>query len=533
MTTAFVRAEGGQALVVVGLAVAVILGALVLTVDWGYGLVMRRVAQNQADAAVLAAGRLLAVTYDGPGPSFSTTKEEVWNAACEARGANTTNSPAGVTQTLTVSFLDVNGVPLPLGAPFPSAPASTSAVCNLVANEDVPVGTFFVQVRSSSTYSSLFGLAQSFALVKRQSLVAGASARARIVGGASVRQLTLPDSTGSFSVGQPGEGLSGDSTAPNAAIWPIVRRYEPNDWIGMGGSFRLMGPGAPADTHFVSLAHFSLQEAEAVAARPQVHQLVTESDYTGAPTTHHGHAATVELVSSVPGCPSTMWNTSGRADPAIARTCDIPNWFYYGYRGSLSVGTDWGNSSWNDFGTYGDGQEPPSALPISRSSCNVLSTFPDWRAPSCDLSTSAPMRGDWVETVTGVDDRLVARQILSFINRYGRDVAGDKAVVVNLFLWDCGESFQPANSPDIRQNWDLRGSSGDCSRASSGPFHRVHLLRAVPVTVFASDVNTSSGQVDVRWGRVFGDAGRCGVMPVPSGCDPNPMINSAFLVPDD
>jgi hypothetical protein len=79
--------------VVVGIALAVIVGALVLTADWGYGLATRRAAQNQADAAALAAGRVLASSYDGASPAFATTQEDAWNAACEARNANTPNAP--------------------------------------------------------------------------------------------------------------------------------------------------------------------------------------------------------------------------------------------------------------------------------------------------------------------------------------------------------------------------------------------------------------------------------------------------------
>jgi len=66
----FVRADEGQALVVAGLAMVVLMGALAFAVDWGYGFSVHRLAQNQADAAALAAGRLLASSYVGGNPAF-------------------------------------------------------------------------------------------------------------------------------------------------------------------------------------------------------------------------------------------------------------------------------------------------------------------------------------------------------------------------------------------------------------------------------------------------------------------------------
>ncbi len=532
MTEAFVRSEDGQALVVVGLAIAVVVAALVLTADWGYGLSMRRAAQNQADAAALTAGRLLAASYAGPGPAFSVTVEDVWNAACEARRANTPGGPVHADRSLEISFLD--GGAATLSAPF----ASADETCTLSASTDVPVGTTFVRVRSEASYMSLF------AVVTRQTIVAAASARARLTAGVTVQRLRLP-TTILFPVGDPGVGLSGESTAPNVAIWPIVRRYDPAEWAsGAPRTFRLFGSGAAADSYFVSLAHHSPHE---IAMGHDVHQLITESDYsgTGLTTELHGHAAAPEMVSSVPGCPGggATWNSNGAPDLAVARTCDIPNWFSYGYRGSLAIGTDWAHSgTWQAFEDYSSdstGLETPTPLAATRSSCGILTAYPYFSAPSCGPSSADRTRGDWVETVTGVDTTVVANQILSsFIARYGRDVpvsggGVEKAVVVNLFLWDCGESFASSPVPGTQDNWDLVGSAGDCSTAT-GSFDRVHLFTAVPLTIRESDVRiTGSSRVSATWGGIFGDAGSCAVEPTPPGCGLNPLINSAFLVPDE
>jgi hypothetical protein len=426
-------------------------------------------------------------------------------------------------RTLDLTYFDGSG------AAFSPAFSSTDETCTLSGSTPIPLGSIFVRARSQATYQSLF------AVVTRQTIVASASARARLVAGAAVRPLRLP--SGGLTVGIPGIGVSGKTTAPNAAMWPIVRRYDPLEWsTSAPRTFRLFGPSVVSTTYFVSLAHFSPHES--LLGRPTVHQLVTESDYTGAPS-HHGPGSPYPLVSGVAGCPGgPMWTTSGSTDLSVAATCDVPNWFFYGYRGSLSVGTDWDPArSWQDFESYPPGQEPPTPLPANRSSCAIVTAYPYLPAPSCPgsgLSTS----GDWVETVSGVDETLIANQVLSFVTRYGRDVPAsggglEKAVVVNVFLWDCGERFDTTQVPDIRSNWTLVDAGGDCSTAI-GTFDRVHLLTAVPLTIRESDIHLSgSSRVEATWGNVFSDAGVCAVEPTPAGCGLNPISNSAFLVRDE
>lgn len=531
MTETFVRAEDGQALVVVGFAIAVVVGALVLTADWGYGLSMRRAAQNQADAAALAAGRLLATSYAGSGPIFSITQEDAWNAACEARRANTPSGPVRVDRSLQITFLDGGGTAL--AAPF----ASTDETCALTGATGIPAGTLLVRVRSEASYQSLF------AVVTRQTIVTAASARARLTAGVTARQLRLPTG-GTFPTGSPGVGLSGEATAPNAAVWPIVRRYDRTEWAASAPrSFRLLGPSAPSTTLFITLSHFSPHEAAAPANR-QVHQLVTESDVTASSHVHHRDPSGIPpwQVNTASGACGATWETTGVADLSTTALCDVPNWFYYGYRGSLGIGTDWTTTgSWQAFESYGSGQESPDPLPPDpsatgvRSSCTILTDYPYFGAPSC--LPGGYKRGDWVETVSGVDTNLAASQMQSFVLRYGRDVPRsgggvEKAVVVNLFLWDCGESYV-VESPDTRNNWDLVDSGGDCSTAS-GTFDRVHLFSVAPITIRESDVHVSgSSRVDATWGGIFGDPGACAAEPTPSGCGLNPLINSAFLVPDE
>src|SRR5207237_7179103 len=93
--------QGGQALIVVGLAMVVLLCGLALGLDWGYGLTQRRVAQNAADAASLATAKLLAmsvVAIPGAGNTtnyvFSTTQESSY---CKAKGLADANLSFGAT----------------------------------------------------------------------------------------------------------------------------------------------------------------------------------------------------------------------------------------------------------------------------------------------------------------------------------------------------------------------------------------------------------------------------------------------------
>lgn len=93
--------DRGQALIVVGLAMVVLLAALALGLDWGYGLTQRRVLQSAADGGSLAAGKLLAmsvIALPGSGIStnyvFSTTQESVY---CKAKSVADANLSFGAT----------------------------------------------------------------------------------------------------------------------------------------------------------------------------------------------------------------------------------------------------------------------------------------------------------------------------------------------------------------------------------------------------------------------------------------------------
>ena len=538
----FSGGEEGQALVVVGAAMFVLLGALVLTVDWGYGLAMRRATQNEADGGVLAAARLLATSYGGVSPDFApTAQQHAWCAARAVALADRPGHPTDTTETLELSFSD-NGVDF-------TAPITNVADCTSILNPtDIPPGTRFVQVRARATYDSLFGIGT------RQRIEAAASSRAQLSAAAVVRPqrpvpAAVPPPPAYRPYGTPGSGVSGSWTAPNAAMWPLAVKYENVRWSDPSRNVQIFGGGGDADNFFVTPAHFS--------PRDSAHELVTESDYTGTHNVHHFDHGTTPLVNTSPdactspSAPAGYWDTNGgpnlgstAANLGFAGACDVPNWLNYGFRGSVSVGTNWDDPSWDLFRCGSSPCDPaPQLTPVAtRSSCRTLPAWvtasgdPSWFAPSC--AATAPLTiGDWLETVPLGSVNLSAAhdRMVSFIQTYGRGAPGDKSVVVNVFVWDCAQDYASGS-------WTSLEVSGDCSVVSTSSgfsadqLDRLHVVAIVPMTVNENDVLINGGGTQLRvaahWGGIFGDAGSCSTV-TPRGCPLNPLMNSAFLVPGE
>ena len=551
---AFARADEGQALVVVGLAMVVLMGALALAVDWGYGLSVRRLVQNQADAAALAAGRLLASSYVGGNPAFEVTEDAAWCAARDARDANASGAASSTTPTLEISFSSD-------GSAW-TAPLSSAADCTSTAGgAEIPNTTVYVQVRSSARFLSLFGLAT------RQQVDAGASSWVRLAAGAAVRPLQLPEPRLGDETEVPGVGLSGSTTAPNVAIWPLALHYTSSllrQPCGQNCDDRSrLVQFWPAQRFggfhgLVSFGHDSLRTLYA-------HQLVTESDYRGTAEGDQGHPAVAPLTNASDQaiCGGANWDTQGStgiaADPQAqtsAVKCDLPNWFYYGYGGSISLGTDWWSNGW---APYRGAVKIPSQLTAPRSSCDAPSYIPQ---QSCTDQGPASALGDWVETINtpGLGDLTpnMAKRMREFIARYGRDAAGTsnglnglgKAVVVHVLIWDCAESFDG-------NGWNLifRGNDpADEDRCAdirprdvrATPVDRVHVFSIVPFTFYENLIEISTDgssvtKVTAYWGDAFGQPGfyrsggtyaSCATDPSPAACQLNPLMNSAFLVAD-
>jgi hypothetical protein len=541
---AFSRADEGQALVIVALAMVALMGALALTLDWGYAYVQHRGLQNAVDGATLAAGRHVASTFKlvSGTPVFDATLEDV----CDDVATRTAGLP-GLTE---ISFFS-----------DPDNPGAWTTVatsdCAAGSGVAVPNDTVFVRVRSIRTFRS----------VVQQTVTIAASARARLSGSAgcdnidctALRPLELPSGT-------PGQGISGYTTGPNVAIWPLVLHLNLADFQGSPcGQYceALTGPGLktlwPRDLYgpagqfrgLVTYTHFSPREHD--DGSDSIHQFSTESDYTGTTElsirqAHDHDDGAIYPPARMPNADpaacggASAWDTLGREALSDAASCDLPNWFAYGFRGSIGASTDW-STSFN--GLPGNGVDRPEPLAPSRASCNRSVYLP---RPSC--TSPSNQIGDWIETVPGNLTPLMAQQMRDFVARYGRLVPNSstpvsaspgapllgKAVVVFVPLWDCAEHFDPTAGGGDPDRWTLiTPGGGDCSQlaSGSGPVDRVHIVSAVPFTFYEGLITTSPVSVQGYWGDVFGDAGVCSADPLAAACDLNQIMNSAFLVPDE
>jgi Flp pilus assembly protein TadG len=552
----FARADEGQALVIVAIALVALMGALALTLDWGYGYVQRRGMQNAVDNATLAAGRHVASTFKlvSGAPAFDATLEEV----C-ADVATRTASLGGVTA---ISFF---ADPADAG----TWTTITTASCATGAGVAVPGDTTFVRVRSAGTFRS----------ITQQTIAVAASARARLTGAAgcdnidctALRPLELP------SAEVPGHGISGHTTGPNAAMWPLALHLDLSRFQGTPcGQFcdasnpanhiplwpaNGYGPAGQRFTGLLTYTHFSPREDGASHQSGQVHQLSTESDYTG--TTNlgirqahvHDDGATYPLAQmpDLGSCSGNTWDTLGMEDLADAATCDLPNWFAYGFRGSVGLGTDWHHASWAGFESapgFADLPDPMSTDVADRASCSRSIYL---ARPSCRREPSNPndsTLGDWIETVPGDMTTLMANRMRTFVATYGRVVPHSstpvsalpgapllgRAAVVWIPLWDCAEHFNELADQGAPGRWTLlTPAGGDCSQlvSSATTVDRVHIAAIVPITVYEGLIETSPINVRGVWGNVFGDAGICSEDPLAAGCDLNQIMNSAFLVPDE
>src|SRR6266851_5884010 len=102
----FPRREEGQALVVVALAAVVLMAALALALDSGYGLTQRRAMQNAADAGALAAARLIAgnVVTTNQGTVFATYERQAYCTAAAFASDNRAFRPSNPTEGISVQW---------------------------------------------------------------------------------------------------------------------------------------------------------------------------------------------------------------------------------------------------------------------------------------------------------------------------------------------------------------------------------------------------------------------------------------------
>ena len=509
----FHRDQEGQTLVVIALVVTVLLGAVALGIDAGFGLTQRRVMQNAADAATMAAAKQLATSVVAAQNGsqtvyvFAASKESLW---CRAFQVAQQNQSFGTTG-LTVSIQFATSV-----ATLDAAPMYTST-CAATTTTAVDPATRYLRVHATTNYHSLFA-----GVVGQPSTTAHAQARAHI---------------------------TGTPVAVSGPTWPMVRHYDSADfvngacgnpcdptavqpklfWSASGGQNLVVYGNFKAAIDF---SRYSTYYPYTEGGSSNVEQLIYSSDQTG------NHA---DKSANGSNCSAT-WDARGDHNPTSHNIpCDVPNWFAYGFGGTLAVDTAWGTTGLPNSKALPAGQSP--LVPLGTRSICPAPTY--IQTPSC----ANDLLGDWVEATGGnigsnysqvLADKINSEGVLNIfsIRRYpnknqpcvdpGLPTESNcygKALTMLIFLWDCAQDFNGGN-------WALvyaknGPGSNDCSQLgntnNTGDVHRVHLFTAVPFTFYKALVNTSS--IEGFWGGQFGAASSC-----PSGnCSLNPFSNSAYL----
>lgn len=517
--------QQGQTLVVIALAVTVLLGAVALGIDAGYGVTQRRVMQNAADGGTLAAAKLLATTVlavPGPGNTtnylFGASQQLVY---CRARGTALANQSFGSSPlTITIEYGVVANPGSPATWDPPTWQAGASSACPAPASPSTAVdaNTRFVRVRVSTTYRSLFA-----SVVGQPSVVAAGQARAHLTG------TPVP-------VGGP--------------TWPMLRHYNPADFVNSCGN--PCDPTSVAPVRFwssqggsnpavygnfkaaIDLSRYSTYYPFTEGGGSNVAQLIAAPDPSGSRPDHSANGN---------NCSGT-WDARGDHDPSQHdTTCDVPNWFWYPFAGTLGLDTPWGTAS----KPLPAGQSALVALG-ARSVCTGLPAYVS--APSCGAGNDK--LGDWVEAANGnlgsnfsnvLKDRIQASGVLTEFssrpypnqNQPCVDPGGPsesncygKALTMLIFLWDCAEDYNGGNWALVARN----RTSTDCSDLdhtgnkimgtnTNADVNRVHLFTAAPFTFYKALVDTSN--IDGFWGGAWGSASSC-----PS-CTLNPLSNAAYL----
>jgi Flp pilus assembly protein TadG len=544
MTRIFRRDDGGQVLIVVALSLVVLLAAVALALDWGYGLTQRRMMVNAAEAGALAGAKLLATNVIGTdqGPKFTVYEEYVYCVALNAAEANRDYQPgSGSVKTTVVEW---NSDPLqrdpvtnePVYTPFavPSTPCpapGTPITTGTVADDQIR----YVRVRAAVTYRPFLAF-----LVGQSTIYAAGAGAARLTGA---------------SAPEPGP------------TWPLMRHFNPDDF---NTNCQTQCNPANADPVIFwdsndpdlvygnkkGLVDFSRYSPNAQLTLPTSDQgqcLDTPSD-TCVPQlmSDWDRRSLLAPVAAFPGTGPACsppagpgnWYTGGNESAQLwDKACSIPNWAYHLFGGTLALDSDYTSVSYDP--GVGEYRERPDPLSATRAVCDT--TLPV-DMPSCPNSNV----GDWVEVADsgnlgdGIADPL--RQFI--IDKQQRDEWFDRPTptgnrtyghyaVITIYLWDCGETYDSAAAPG--QRWSLampKGNNDDCSDIHRGndletghSADRVHVLTAVPFTFYEGLVEGS--KISGFWGGKIGDSTSCQADPPPAECALNAISNGVYLVPPD
>jgi hypothetical protein len=278
-----------------------------------------------------------------------------------------------------------------------------------------------------------------------------------------------------------------------------------------------------------------------------VPQLMDSWDKTGLP---NGKDNLAGGSACNPPAPAGKWYPAGNENSQqYDKNCSVPNWTAYSFQGSLLLDSNWFKDAVSPQEkpdkSYKDNQDHRSVCPVALG----------LDAPSCDSKKGAAELGDWVEVAqTGDVGTNMASAMRAYILAHpsydvwqhtktgsgkGSPEYGPYAII-NIYLWDCAESFDAKGSPGNQFSLAMpKGGKDkkDCSNIhegndTDGTIDRVHLFTVAPFTFYLGLVSSSS--IEGFWGGVvLGDPGTCANDPGAPGCTINPFANAVFLVADD
>ena len=544
------RDEGGQTTIIVALSIVVLIAGMALGIEWGYGFTQRRVMQNAADAGALAAAKTLAasVLATGTGHAFRATQEELYCAAWQIADSNSSFRPAGVALSLEVSSSSDKAT---WSSPFPRPNACPT---NPTTGTPVDANSVFVRVRASIRYPGLFSVATG-----QSQITAAATAIARLTG----------------------------ATAPSGFTWPMMRHFNANDFVDCPNPCNPLtqtpvtfwsANGAQKDIvfgNFKGLVDYSQYSPNINRTGPPafrdncpvvsvscVPQLLTAPDTSGQRPLGKPRLAGNNNACTPPAPAGRWFSTGNENDQSYEKDCSIPNWTAYSF-GGAQFGGSHGNGEISLDTNWFDPAPAGSLLPLqeapdnsfrtnSRASvCPLPPIASSLRAPSCG-SPSDAKHGDWIETAQSGDlGTNAAAAMIAFIDanpqydgwqhvptssNNGAPEFGPH-VIINVYLWDCAESFDGSAPPGRQWSLAMPKSGTDCSAIHDGndtldSIDRVHVLTYAPFTFYRGLV--SGSKIQGFWGgAVVGDPGPCQVDPNTPGCAINPFANSVFLVSED
>jgi hypothetical protein len=435
--------KSGQALVLFTLMVVVFVGFCALVVDVGRVYAERRYMQNGADAGALAATGLVAASLmpcddNASGVCSGVTMNEVVQRARAEVNANASLLANAVPYTapidVVVRYARYDFAAGRCGTTWATMPATSASVFG---------DTCKLRVEATSHWTTWFplGVVADF---NTRGAAAGANATGMIVGDETLQ-------------------ARGD-------VWPMTRRRSNMDpalqtpssanptpfWYSQSGNDDAGGANWKGQ---ISLALNSKISPWSTTAAPRNQPLegsrlfLAEKDdgWNGGRwfglalpnlSTHGGGA----------------WDTRAN-NPSVGSNfavddnfVDLGNWFAYGYRGTISVTSEWWNKQCgnNLTGTKVNCQIPNAAqltsglYSINRNGNNGNTTSqPWWKAT-----------GDWVETYQGDLGANMRDPIDDYMARNGQtdcpfSARWGKCVVMVVYMWEGGQLYD-----DKKSTWD-------------------------------------------------------------------------------